>query len=454
MTPMKPDIIQNKATVFVLGLGRSGVAAARLAKRRGGHVIAYDDNDSPALRETAAALAREGIEVILGRSPKADGGELAVISPGINPATPRVRALTAGGCRLISELELGWAYLPGRVLAITGSSGKSTLAKFCAETLQQSGVRTALGGNYGLPVSELALQDEPPEWSVLEVSSFQLETTDRFRPDVAIWFNLHPNHLDRHESMDAYAAAKAHIFSAMTATDTPIVLDSLLPQARRYCPGIAGWQTFGLTPDAHWRFREGKVFHSSWAADGITFCGTLFDNAIMGLTAAATCAAVTACGIDARAASPLARVFKRLPHRMETVAVIDGVIYIDDSKATTLAALAAGIEMAPGRVHVIAGGRLKEKDLNSVKKVLAKKTEALYVIGESAPLLEAAWSDVAVCWRCGELEIAVKRAAGCARPGEVVLLSPGCASFDQFRGYDDRGGQFQDLVKSLERRGM
>jgi UDP-N-acetylmuramoylalanine--D-glutamate ligase len=443
------SIIPPGAAVLVLGLGRSGRAAIRLLQARGYVVRAADAGVTPDLTGTAEALRAGGIPVQLGpASPLPGDAVAAVISPGIAPDSAWIQPLVQAGIPLMGELEIGWRELNAPVLAVTGSSGKSTLVKFCADTLNGAGLRAVAAGNYGTPLSEIAMDTRPWDWVIAEVSSFQLETTNAFRPRIALLLNLHPNHLDRHGTMDAYRAAKMRLFQSLGVGDYALIPDDLadsLPTP----PGVTRI-TFGLGATADWRFQEGIVRGGATAID---FRKSPFDNPVLGCSAAAAAAALTLAGVSAEEIGATAKRFERLPHRQQPVAEIDGIFFVDDSKATTLAALTAGLEMAPGPVRLIAGGRLKETDLNTPKIMLAKKTAGVYLIGESAEVLEKAWCKTVVCRRCGTLQEAVAQAWQEARTGETILLSPGCASFDQFRGYDDRGQCFTGLIQQLNSRG-
>jgi len=435
--------------VWVLGLGRSGQAAIRLLRLHGCPVRAADAADTPALRAAAEAWRAEGIPVRLGAAPvEPEGAGAAVISPGIAPDGAWVAPLVRAGVPLIGELELGWSALRAPVLAITGSSGKSTLVKLCAEALIRAGLRAVAAGNYGAPLSEIAGGGETWDWVVAETSSFQLETARIFRPRIGLLLNLHPNHLDRHRTMAAYRAAKLRMFQNQESDEVAVVpVEFAAPAA---LPGAGRRVTFGAEAVADWRYEAGRV---CGAGVRIDLRGTPFDNPVLGVAAAAAGAALAAAGIDAAPLEGAAAGFERLPHRQQRVAEIDGVTFIDDSKATTLAALTAGIAMAPGPVRLIAGGRLKERDLDGPKIMLSKKTLAVYLIGESAEVLDEAWRDAVPCRRCGTLEEAVAQAWQDARKGETILLSPGCASFDQFRGYDDRGRRYQVFIQQLNSRG-
>ena len=437
-------------TALVCGLGASGEAAALLLRGEGTEVVVLHSGDSPELRTRAAALKAAGVCVQVGlKAVPAGAFEVAVMSPSIPQTSPWVCELQRRGVPLLAELELGWSRHRGRTLAVTGSNGKSTCVKWLAEALQAAGLRAAPAGNYGPPAARIVRDQPELDWLVLEVSTFQLETCQAFRPDIGILLNIFPNHLDRHGEMATYAALKARLFAGTQRADCCLVPPALLESVRRQSGGAGRWETFGLDETADWRFRAGQVWH-----DGVVVAdlvGTRFDNAILGQAGAAVVAALTAAGPGPAPAVQAARAFQPLPHRMQPVAEIGGVRFVNDSKATNLTALAAALTMTGGRVRLIAGGLLKEKDLGSVKDLLAQKVESVYLIGRAAPDMAQAWSEVVPCRSCGTLEAAVAEAAADARAGETVLLSPACASFDQFKSFEERGDLFAELVVALEK---
>lgn len=433
----------------VLGLGSSGEAAALLLRRLEVDVTVLDAKGGPALEARAAGLRQAGCTVLTGASAVPDAPyELAVLSPGIAITDHWVVSLKTRGVPVVSELELGWRACRSKILAVTGSNGKSTLVKFCREALRRSGLTAEAGGNYGIPLSALALQDPAPDWIVAEVSSFQLEAVDGFAPEVGILLNLNPNHLDRHGTLDVYTAMKARLFARMTAGQTAVVAADAATGIQAGIPPAARRLTFGAGPAADFRYEPGRIVGP---AGSVPLSGTPFDNEIMGTSAAACAAAMAAAGVPLHGVAEAARDFERLPHRMQTVARIRGVTFVNDSKATNLAALAAGVLMAGGPVRLIAGGLLKESDLEPVKIILAKRVRAVYIIGKYSHVMASAWSDVVACTECASLEEAVGRAWKESCDGEVVLLSPGCASFDQFSGFEDRGEKFSGFVRDIQK---
>jgi UDP-N-acetylmuramoylalanine--D-glutamate ligase len=290
------------------------------------------------------------------------------------------------------------------------------------------------------------------DWIVVEVSSFQLEKVSEFHPKVAVLLNVQPDHLDRHGSMEKYRELKSRMFCRMTAGDVGIVNYGEMDSVRSLVSGENDWVSFGgnEASDIYYNAACGRVSGGGrYDAAEVDIGGSSFDNAIMGQTAAAAVAVAQVCGIDLSVVSRSVKEFAGLNHRMEQVLVIKGVKFIDDSKATNLAALKAGLEMTRAPVRLIAGGQLKEKSVEFVKEVLANRAVCVYVIGDAANAFEAAWGEYVKCNICADLETAVRMAWEDADCGDTVLLSPGCASFDQFRSYKDRGEQFKRIVERI-----
>lgn len=417
------------------------MAAARLLCREGVAVTAVDAADTPALRQRRSLLDRLGVRVILGPSAQPDlDCEVCVVSPGIPLDSPWVQAVQAAGVPVVGELELGASRCDCPILAVTGTNGKSTLANLWHDILMASGRRVALGGNYGTPVCDLCGESEGLDGIVLEVSSFQLETVSAFRPRVGVLLNLQPDHLDRHGTVEQYYAAKMRLFARMSSGDKAVVPAALADRLAGRFSAV----TFGAGPESDYRYEPGRI-----AGPGGTYSllDTEFDNPVLGLAAAAACAAAGACGCAAHAIEVALLTFRPLPHRMQRVAERNGVRYVDDSKATNLSALAAGVRMAGSPVRLIAGGLLKEPDLESVKEVLAIHARTVYLVGKAAEAMRTAWGETVPCRACGTMEGAVEAAVADAEAGETVLLSPGCASFDQYRNYAARGEHFVSCVE-------
>jgi UDP-N-acetylmuramoylalanine--D-glutamate ligase len=434
---------------LVLGLGRSGAGAARLLLGEGRPVTVVESRGGDAMLAAKLGLEAAGATVLTGVTELPPGDfDLAVVSPGISEHSDWVARLRARGVPVLSELELGWSRTRARVLAISGSLGKSTAATWCRLALEANGHQAALAGNIGISVCDFVREHNHFDWMVLEVSSFQLETIHRFRADVSLLLNVVNNHLDRHGDFASYLALKARLFANSLESDTCVMPVELHGDLCRLGAGRGRPVLFGRADGAAWRHGRGAALLHDEVV--VPLAGTIFDNPVLGVNAAGVSAALTACGVSPSAIAASARAMRGLDHRMQEVALIDGVRYVDDSKATCLAAVDAALRMLPGRKRLIAGGVLKEKEYASLRPVLALEAAAVYLIGQGAPALREAWAPAAPCVVCDRLETAVARARAEALPGETVLLSPGCSSFDQFRDFEDRGRRFQSLVRDPE----
>jgi UDP-N-acetylmuramoylalanine--D-glutamate ligase len=284
------------------------------------------------------------------------------------------------------------------------------------------------------------MEDPAPDWLVIEVSSFQLETVREFRPDIAVLLNVLPNHLDRHGSLDVYRDTKLRLFENMGDGDIAFVPYSIMGELSGLPPQC---RTFGTEARAEVCFCEGYI-------GDIDLGGTYFDNSVLGAAASAAVAICKAAGVEKAVIEKSARSFESLPHRMQTVGEVGGVRFINDSKATNLAAMCAALQIVSGKVHLIAGGRLKESDLSFAKDLLVKHVSHLYLIGEASDAMQTAWGESVNCTPCGTLKQAVLRAFNNAGQGDAVLLSPACTSFDQFRSFEERGMSFVQEVRHLE----
>ena len=440
---------------IVLGLGVSGVSAAELLRAEGTRVTAVDSDTGAAIEARADSLRELGVHVVLGCRDLPPGAfDVAVASPGIPPGAPWFRELRKRDVRIISELELGAERCLCPMLAVTGTNGKSTLVKLCGDALAEAGQRVMVAGNYGRPLTAVVAMSPELDWIVVEVSSFQLETVQHFHPRVAVLLNLQPDHLDRHQDMSQYLAAKARMFQDLESHDVCIVPLSLVDQLdelvhRREQEGR--WTTFGNGEGADYRVQGDSVhFGKNGLCGTVCLRGTYFDNDVLGLTLAAATAALCACDCSTAATTAAARDFEPLRHRMQAVAAVRGVRFINDSKATNLSALGAALRMCPPSSRLIAGGILKTDNLNDVEESLVKKISCVYVIGRDAAMLIDAWSGCVRCQLCGDLDEAVSAAWQDAGQGAVILLSPGCASFDQFKNFEDRGNQFISIVRKIE----
>ncbi len=421
------------STALILGCGRSGRAAERLLRTEETTVLV--------LAEESAGLP-ELIQVL-----EETSFEICIVSPGFALSHPWLSAVREAGVPLLSELELGWSRHRGKTVALTGSNGKSTAVKWICEMLQLAGLKAAIGGNYGIPACEVVLENPDLDWLVLEVSSFQLETVQKFHAEVAVLLNVLPNHLNRHETMEIYRRTKARIFGSSQSGDMCLVPADLLSQLEQDMDGaVREWTTFGLSKEADYFYQNGQVFHDDESVLDLT--GTLFDSPVLGGCSGAAVAAVAqACGVPYSVTTGAARCFEPLPHRVQQVGEIGGVAYVNDSKATNLAAMAVGLEACGKNIHLIAGGVPKESDYTFIKEILAERVRRIYLVGQVSRAMYQAWNGVCLCVECGTLETAFNTAQSAAKSGETILLSPGCASFDQFHSFEERGACFMALFQ-------
>jgi UDP-N-acetylmuramoylalanine--D-glutamate ligase len=430
-------------TALVVGLGRSGSAAARLLARRDWTVVAID-----AAPVSAPELTRIGIDVRAGTWTPVPGIDLVVKSPGVPGDAPPVTSARAAGVPVISEIELAARELPNPIIAVTGTNGKTTTTELLAHVLRSAGRRAVACGNQGLPLSDLVDAVDPDAWLVVECSSFQLEDVDGFHPRAAVVLNLTPDHLDRHGSLEAYRAAKMRVFERMTADDLAIApVGWHIPGGARArviregrCAGDddVAWTEPSLAVDT-----VGEI--ASWS--DIPLRGRHNRENVM----AAAAIAVHTVGLNAAEVAAGLATFGGVAHRLEVVGTVDGVTYVNDSKATNTDAACAALDAYRHGVHLIAGGT--GKGASFVPLAAAARTtgvRGVYLIGSAAAEIGAAMDHAGVPSRlCGTLDDAVLAAAGAASAGDVVLLAPACASFDQFANFEARGDRFRDLVHEL-----
>jgi len=430
--------------IAVLGLGRSGVAAARLLKRSGASVTALDSGESSLLSERAILLQGEGIAVVTGGDAAKDPirHDLAVLSPGIEESVPLVVNVTSKGTPLIGELELAFTLATSSVIAITGTNGKTTTTELTARMLSEAGFRAEACGNIGTPMSELLLGEEPGLY-VAEVSSFQLETIRTFRPKVALWLNLSPNHLDRYPSMAEYREAKLRIFLNQTGEDWAVVqYGSDLPTL------MARTITFSATdPDADLTLSKGtKILHQG------KLLLDMESTKLRGPHNAANLMAAFGAGI-ALGADPIAMAaavgnYAPPAHRCEAIAVKRGITWINDSKATNLDAMEQAIRSVTGPLLLIAGGKDKGFEFSPIAPLVRERVSRAFLIGEMRHRIARDWAPVPTVV-ADTLDEAVAAAAAVAEPDSTILFSPGTSSFDMFRDYVRRGEEFRRLVLAL-----
>ncbi len=438
----------------VVGAARSGIAAARLLIERGASVTLSDTRaDVPEARP----LADLGVALETGGHQTAtlSTADLVVLSPGVPPEQPAVAAARASGVPIVGEVELASRWLLGRIIAVTGTKGKSTTTALTGRMLEAAGFKVTVGGNIGAPLSAQVADSTRDTLHVVETSSFQLEQIETFRPWIAVMLNFSPDHLDRHPTVDAYAAAKARIFENQTPDDWSVVNADdpfVLQLARR---GRATPRVFARTAQVEHgtAIANGWIVNRSGTAvkrlvplDAIHLIGPHLVSDVM---AAATVGAIA--GAESAAMTAAVDAFKGLEHAMELVAEIGGVRFVNDSKATNVESARRSIESFAANLVPIVGGRFKGGDLSLLRAPIAARARAVVAIGESRLLVQEALEGAADVHPAETLEEAVRMAFQLAKPGGVVLLAPACASFDMFRDYAERGRRFKEEVARLAR---
>ncbi|MFL5826797.1 MAG: UDP-N-acetylmuramoyl-L-alanine--D-glutamate ligase [Thermoleophilaceae bacterium] len=422
---------------LVVGLARSGAAAARMLLEHGEGDVRGADSGEPAeaadLEGVRLALQSDGLELL-------DGARCVVKSPGVPNDAPVIAAARERGVAVVGELELAWRLLPNEFIAVTGTNGKTTTTELLAAIHREAGLPVAVAGNVGTPLSSLVGALAEDAVVVCEASSFQLEDTKRFAPECAVLLNVSEDHLDRHGTMEAYLAAKLQAFAHQGDRDIAVV-----PKGFGR-PGAAELVEFGgeradLSLRGGWLEWRGRRLMR--AAEVRIRGRHNLENAM------AAAAAALARDIDPKAVSRALQSFAGVPHRLEEVAEVDGVLFVNDSKATNVDASRVGIEAFEGGLHLILGGSLKGGGFKELRKPVKRRASAAYLIGEAADRLAADLEGTAELHRSGDLATAVSEAAAAARPGEVVLLSPACASYDQYRNFEERGDHFRELVSAL-----
>jgi UDP-N-acetylmuramoylalanine--D-glutamate ligase len=436
--------------VLVVGLGKSGLAAALFLRHHGAQVTVSDVRSAEALAKEIPALIEEGIAVEAGGHGLLTfrRQDLIVVSPGVPVDTPELTQVRKFGLPIIGELELAAHYLRGKALAITGSNGKTTTTTLCGEILQAGGLPVQVGGNIGVPVISMVEASREDGWSVLEVSSFQLETTYEFHPQIAVILNITPDHLDRHGTFENYVAAKEKIFTRQTANDA-LVLNADDDVASR-AAARAKSQVF-------WFTRTRVVRQGAFVHEGVIMYRASEQAApepvlkVAEIVLAAVCAARVA-GVGAAAIRKAVTEFHAVEHRLEFVAKINGVDYYNDSKATNVDASMKAIAAFPSGIHLILGGKDKNSDYRQMRTLLLERVKTVYTIGAAAEKIHTHIEGSVPIVSAGTLVEAIAKAGAAAQPGEIVLLAPACSSFDQFENYEHRGRVFKETV--LARRGL
>jgi UDP-N-acetylmuramoylalanine--D-glutamate ligase len=401
---------------LIVGLGRSGVAAARMLRAHG-EVLAADSGHPELPDDVHGELETDGLDLLAGAA-------CVVKSPGVPNEAPAIVEARQRGLPVLGELELAWRLLPNRFVAVTGTNGKTTTTELLGAIWRAAGLAVAVAGNVGTPLASLVGATPAAATVVCEVSSFQAEDAAAFAPDTALLLNLAEDHLDRHGTLEAYREAKLRVFARQTAEQVAVAP-----------PGID-------LPGAGRRIEFGDPADLPLAPEEIRLRGAHNLENAMGASAAAL-----ASGVPARAVAEALRSFAGVPHRLEEVGSVGGVLYVNDSKATNVSSAARGIESFEGGVHAILGGSLKGGGFEGLREAVAGRCRACYLIGEAAQRLAADLEGTGVPLRpCGDLETAMRAARAAAQPGDVVLLSPACASYDQYRDFEERGEHFRSLL--------
>jgi UDP-N-acetylmuramoylalanine--D-glutamate ligase len=404
---------------LVVGLARSGLAAMQALRARGEDVAGADSK-----------LGSDGLVEL-------EHARAVVKSPGVPAQAPVIAQARARGVPVLGEVELAWRLLPQELIAVTGTNGKTTTTELIGHIHREAGLPVAVAGNVGTALSSLVGTLAPDAVIVCETSSFQLEDTIAFAPEGAVLLNVAPDHLDRHGTLEAYREAKLQVFARQGNDDVAVApiglgVEDLGGCARRVC--------FGAGPEAELADRAGRLW---WVDEPLLAHGEIrlrgAHNRANAMAAAAICLAR---GVDVDAVREGLRTFAGVEHRLEEVATVDGVLHVNDSKATNVDSTLVALASFTAPVHLILGGRGKGQDFSPLREPVRERCAGVYLIGEAAPAL----GDVVGGLRCDDLEHAVAAARAAARPGEVILLSPACASFDQFEDYEARGRRFKELV--------
>jgi UDP-N-acetylmuramoylalanine--D-glutamate ligase len=442
--------------VLVVGLARTGVATSLFCADRGARVTATDSRTESEIGDAIAKLKSAGVTLELGghREKTFLEQDLIIPSPGVPADEAHLQAARAKGITIWSEIELAYRFLKGRLIGITGSNGKTTTTSLVEHLLKTAGMQTILAGNIGTPLIGCVDAMRDDTWTAAELSSFQLELIDTFRPNIGVFLNLTPDHLDRHHTMEAYGAAKARLFEKQTGEDAA-VLNADDAATTPYAPSL---------PRVYWFSRKQRVAQGAYVrAEEIVFRQDGAEEVLLKLediplagshnveNVLAAAVAARLAGAPAAAIAKGVRSFAGVEHRLEFVSEIAGVRYYNDSKATNVDATLKALDAFPGRILIILGGKDKGSDYTVLQKPLREKAVLALLIGAAAEKIENQISGSVALERAETLERAVETASHAAQRGDVVLLAPACASFDQFKNYEQRGQVFKDLVRQLEK---
>ena len=446
--------LKNKR-VLVVGLARTGVATALFCVARGAAVTATESRTETEIGEGVAQLRAAGVMLELGGHHERTylAQDLIVPSPGVPADSPLLLAARAKGVTIWSEIELAYRFLHGTLIGITGSNGKTTTTSLVEHILKTAALPTVLGGNIGTPLISCVDRTTETTVTVVELSSFQLELIEKFRPKISVLLNLTPDHLDRHHTMESYGAAKARIFENQTEEDVA-VLNADDAATVLHAP---------TRPRVYWFSRKQRLAQGAYLrGEEIVFRDDGKEEVVLKRrevslvgehnleNVLAAVAATRMAGADAVAITKGVRSFAGVEHRLEFVSEIGGVRYYNDSKATNVDATLKALDAFPGRILIVLGGKDKGSDYTVLQTPLREKAILALLIGAAAEKIEKQIAGSVAIERAGTLERAVDIASHAAHPGDVVLLAPACASFDQFQNYEHRGRVFKDLVRQLE----
>lgn len=436
--------------VVMVGMARSGLAAVEFLASRGARVTATDSSPLEKLGDSGATLERLKVPFVQQRSDLFHHPDLVVVSPGVPASAPDLELARSRNIPVIGEVELAVRFLRGPVAAITGSNGKTTTTALLGHLLDTAGIPAQVGGNIGIPPTAMVATSREDRWNVLELSSFQLATTSTLHARSAAILNISENHLDWHGSMDAYRAAKGKVLSHQTPGDLA-VLKLEDPASLAYAdstPARVAWFSLSrATPGGAWMADNELVLNdrSLMKASDVPLPGR---HNLENVLAAALLAQEAGASLEAIAEG--VRSFKAVEHRLEFVRLRHGVLYYNDSKATTPAATLKSIEALAGPLWIILGGKDKGLDFAALRSPLTGRTRAILLVGQDAPKIAAQLSGVAPMEHVGTIDAAVRFAAGRAEAGDVVLLAPACTSWDQFKNFEERGTLFKAIVRELE----
>ncbi len=437
--------------IAVLGAGTSGIAAARLAVSRGARVKVYDSAPPKNLVAAAGRLDDAGISYVFGRDallPTATGTDLVVVSPGIDLASEIARAFAETGAPLIGEIELAWRCAPEiPVAGITGTNGKTTTTEMLATLLNGAGIASVAAGNYGRAYTDVVLSGERIDALSLELSSFQLETVDRFHPRVAVWMNFAPDHMDRYRTLDDYRAAKLRIFENQTAGDLAVVNGLEIPETTIEARVVTFSGFADSSAEINWTLADGGILRDGEAV--LDFSSTRLNGRHNAENLMAAMAAAAELGAPVEGMGDSIAGYTPPAHRCEWIADVNGIRFVNDSKATNLHALSSSLRGQDEPVVLIVGGKNKGLDYSEITATVAAATTHVVAMGEMAGPILSAWAAHLSCETASSMTDAVNLAAGAATAGQTVLFSPGTSSFDMFASYQARGDAFRESVQQL-----